>query len=1013
VPEFFQEQEITEEELKNKLQEAAGYGFDLEREIPLRVWLWSLGEQEHVVMVLQHHIATDGWSMAPLGRDLGRAYKARNRGEEPGWSELPVQYADYSLWQAEQLGEEGDEQSSLRRELEYWKERLAGLPEEIELPRDRKRPEVSSYRGENVNVTLSGEVHRKLLEVAREQGATLFMVLQAGLAGLLTRLGGGTDVVLGSPIAGRSEEGVNELVGFFVNTLVLRTDTSGDPSLAELVRRVREEDLNAYAHQEVPFEYLVEAVNPARSLNRHPLFQVMLVLQNAAELELELEGLKVKLGENGATAPAKFDLTFDFSEDRHGGEARGIVGQINYAVDLFERETVEKLGKRLERVLEGMCEDAGQRIGEIEILGEEERREMVKEWNATATEYPKRCVQELFEEQVERSADAVAVVYEDEQLSYGELNRRANQLAHYLRELGVGAETRVAICLERSLEMVIGMLGVLKAGGAYVPLDPEYPVERLRFMLEDSGSVVLLTQGDLAESFSFTNSVPRLLDMTRSDIWRFMPDSNLDRSTTGISPENLAYIIYTSGSTGNPKGVLVEHANECRLFHTTEDYFHFDAHDVWTLFHSYAFDFSVWELGGALFYGGRLIIVSRDITRSPDDFYNLVCRQRVTILNQTPSAFRQMVASQGRIPESHALRQVIFGGEALEVAILKPWYKQNAQHQTQLINMYGITETTVHVTYRQLEQADTLKQGGSPIGRRIPDLRMYILNENLRPVPVAVRGELYVGGAGVARGYLNRPELAAEKFVPDLFADEPGARMYRTGDVGRWLPDGQVEFLGRNDFQVKIRGFRIELGEIEVRLAEHDQVSEAAVLAREDAPGDKRLVAYYTSHGEPDGVTAEQLRSHLSDRLPDYMIPAAYVRLKAMPLTYNGKLDRKALPLPQGDAYAAAGYEAPQGDRETRLAAIWSEVLKVERIGRHDNFFELGGHSLLAITTIERMRSSGFSVNIRTLFVTPTLAQLAAIKSADGPEIHVPENLIPIHHTRSDANLEAKTEVRI
>ncbi|MDP9040030.1 MAG: amino acid adenylation domain-containing protein, partial [Acidobacteriota bacterium] len=551
--------------------------------------------------------------------------------------------------------------------------------------------------------------------------------------------------------------------------------------------------------------------------------------------------------------------------------------------------------------------------------------------------------------------------------------------------------------VERGFEMIVGLLGVLKAGGAYVPLDPAYPVERLRFMLEDSAPAAVLTQGSLRGLLAEVSEAVPVIELDPAEEpWIDHPETNPQPGSVGLTSEHLAYVIYTSGSTGTPKGVMVEHSNVGRLFAATESWIQFSGDDVWTLFHSYAFDFSVWEIWGALFYGGRLIIVSRDIARSPERFYELVCKRRVTVLNQTPSAFRQLIDMQNKTRASHILRCVILGGEVLDLVALKPWYEQNHGFQTRLVNMYGITETTVHTTYQPLTEDDIERRSGSPIGRRIPDLRIYILDPHRQPVPIGVAGELYIGGAGVARGYINRPGLTAERFVADPFVGEAGARMYRTGDLGRWLEDGNIEFLGRTDFQVKIRGYRIELGEIEAAIAQHPGVREVVVVAREDTAGDKRLAAYYTATEEGEGgVGAEQLRNHLLARLPEYMVPAAYVRLEKLPLTANGKLDRKGLPVPGGEAYATRGYEAPQTETEEELARIWGEVLKLERVGRHDNFFELGGHSLLVVTMIERMRRAGLHVDVRALFATPTLAALAAAIAPQETVVEVPANRIP------------------
>ncbi|HVG43962.1 MAG TPA: amino acid adenylation domain-containing protein, partial [Longimicrobium sp.] len=678
---------------------------------------------------------------------------------------------------------------------------------------------------------------------------------------------------------------------------------------------------------------------------------------------------------------AKFDLSLDLAVT-----LQGLRGGMNYSTDLFERGTVERMLGHLERVLEQVAADADVRLSQLELLGEAERALVLEEWNRTDAEVPAadRCIHELFEAQAARTPGAVAVRFEEESLTYAELNARANQLAHHLRGRGVGPEVRVGICLERSLEMVVGILAVLKAGGAYVPLDPAYPADRLAFTLSDAGVPVLLAQEKVRAILSVPDGVELIsLDAAAEEI----AAESTENPASGAAPESLAYVIYTSGSTGAPKGALIEHRNVARLFAATDAWFGFGPEDVWTLFHSYAFDFTVWELWGALLYGGRVVVVPSDVSRDPEAFHALVQREGVTVLNQTPSAFRQFIRVDGERGGELALRVVVFGGEALEPATLREWVERRGAETPRLVNMYGITETTVHVTYRPLGREDVFGGSGSPIGVRIPDLQLYVCDSALRLLPVGVPGELYVGGGGVARGYFNRPELTAQRFVENPFG---AGTLYRTGDRVRWMADGTLEYLGRLDEQVKIRGFRIELGEIEARLAEHPEVREAVVLAREDVPGEQRLVAYVVGD-----VEAGALREHLLRELPEYMVPAAYVVLEALPQTANGKLDRKALPAPEEDAYARGSYEAPLGEVEAALAGIWAEVLGVERVGRWDHFFELGGHSLLAIKLIGRMRRAGLHTDVRALFTTPVLAELALAVGGASPEIEVPANGIP------------------
>jgi amino acid adenylation domain-containing protein len=959
--------------VRQRAGEEARRAFDLSAGPLFRAALLRLEAEEHVLLLSMHHIVSDGWSMGVFFRELSALYEAYRDGRESPLPELAVQYADYALWQREQLAGE-----VLERQLAYWKERLADAPALLELPIDHPRPAVQTYRGAAVPVELAPELLERLRALGRGEGATLYMTLLAAFQVLLGKYAGSEDVVVGSPIAGRTRAEVEELIGFFVNTLVLRTDLGGDPSFRDVLRRVREATLGAYAHQEVPFEKLVAELQPERSLSHAPLFQVMFTLQDAGGGGGALQGLKA--GAVGAEMEiAKFDLSLTLA-----ATPQGLLGGLNYATDLFERGTVERMLGHLARVLEQVAADADVRLSELELLGEAERALVLETWNPTGDVYPADlCIHERFETQADRTPDAVAIVYEGEALTYAELNARANQLAHFLRRRGVGPEVRVGICLERSLEMVVGILAVLKAGGAYVPLDPAYPADRLAFTLSDAGVPVLLAQEKVRAALPVPDGVELIsLDAAQAEI----AAESTENPASGATPESLAYVIYTSGSTGAPKGALIEHRNVARLFSATDAWFGFGPDDVWTLFHSYAFDFSVWELWGALLYGGRVVVVPVDVSRDPEAFHALVRREGVTVLNQTPSAFRQFMRVDAERGGELALRVVVFGGEALEPASLREWVERRGIDTPRLVNMYGITETTVHVTYRPLGREDVFGGSGSPIGRAIPDLRLYVLDPARRPVPVGVPGELYVGGAGVARGYLNRPELTAQRFVENPFG---AGALYRTGDRVRWMADGTLEYLGRLDEQVKIRGFRIELGEIEAALRQADGVSDCTVLVREDEGGDRRLVAYVV--GDAD---AEALRDRLRQGLPEYMVPSAFVFLDALPLTANGKLDRKALPAPE---YAADAdrYVAPRTPTEQVLAGIWAEVLKLERVGVHDNFFALGGHSLLAVTLVERMRRQGVRVDVRALFTTPTVAELAAAAGGDFHEVAIPPNRIP------------------
>lgn len=1364
----------------------------------IRGRLIQLAADEHVLLITMHHIISDGWSLGILLREVSAFYRAFLRGEKDALPELTVQYADYAAWQREWFQGE-----VAQKHLTYWLQQLSGLPQ-LKLPLDKPRPPFQNFAGKAELWSAPQEMARELREFCHSHGITVFMLLIAALQILLYRITGEEDFAVGTGSAGRHHKEVEGVIGFFVNTLVFRADLRGNPTFDEVLERVRSFALAAYAHDAMPFDKLVEALQPNPIQDRNPLFQVALVLENMPGFHFELEHLVVSPVKSETWSspfdiclfvydhPDCLDFIFEYRPDLFNAEtiqkwarmlqdlvvemikhpeqrirdysalatevgaflgiaaqsvaplsltqrdlfldslvhpesttyslavsadlgpfvdparweeaARKILARQQIArtvfcqygndflqvitrdahvhfshVDLasgsdtgsalddfvcekckiqydlqhgpllhnfllrngangfvavvaaphilldassskllleqiskayeevtietdhktfcdytapfsaqfdtpavrqfwshhFQRATalqlssVPRRGQPISRsvlidghlsdLLRQYCDFHGhsvarffrallgyliyvyfrpshsfvaydiaggradefaetlgcfyhivpnvfqpewffpgnavpdileavrtyrQDLGSNQYISVSLQRELLREeslkfiynfydfsqadllgrkvpvvvhdsfpadevhfivrevhdsieialhyndgyfsdlhllermkslvqqvvngkgllfqlelqiageqltleqWSCAAAEFPVMdCIHELFEIQAQRTPDAIAITHESTQLSYGELNRRANQLAHHLRQLGVTPQSYVAICLERSAEMVVAVLAVLKAGGAYVPLDPAHPSKRLIFMLADSKPAVLLTRAEISGRFSTLSEKPAIVDVMHHEVWQSQPETNLRRSEAGLTPANPAYVIYTSGSTGTPKGVVVAHENVLRLFYATEEYFHFDSQDIWTLFHSYGFDFSVWEIWGALLFGGRLVIVPKEVTHSPDDFYKLVCERNVTILNHTPSAFRPLIVAQGRAKESHQLRRVIFGGESLDPSMLIPWYERN-QARTQLINMYGITETTVHVTYHALSYRDVEERGGSPIGARIPDLETYILDPNGLDLPIGVTGELYVGGPGVAHGYLNSPELTAERFLPAPKAKRPGSRIYRTGDLGQWADDGTIKFLGRNDFQVKIRGFRIEVGEIEAQLARYPGIQEAAVIARGDMDG-KRLVAYYTiskSHQRVPPPTAEELRAYLAGTLPEYMIPAAYMRLDFLPLTLNGKLDRKALPAPDAGASAAREYEAPQGHIENTLAAIWSELLEIEYVGRQDNFFELGGHSLLAAQAVSRIRNSlDMELPLQKLFENPTIISLAQALAKEEP----------------------------
>jgi amino acid adenylation domain-containing protein len=969
------EQETTAEKL---IQQQAIQPLDLASETLIKTTLILLSETEQILLVLMHHIVSDGWSMGVFVQELNTLYKAYTQGQPSPLTPLMIQYADYAIWQRQWLQGE-----VLENQLKYWQQQLANAPSFLPLPTDRPRPAVPSFTGAHQEIVFAKDLTEKLTQLSQEQGVTLFMTLLAAFNTLLYRYTGQTEILVGSPIANRNHREIEELIGFFVNTLVMRTELSGNPSFSELLIRVREMALSAYAHQDLPFEMLVEALQPERDLSHTPLFQVMFTLQNTPVSTLELTGLSLS-SIPVATQTAKFDLTLALEHTN-----QGLRGVWEYNTDLFDRTTIEGMTGHFVTLLESIVAHPEQQISQLPLLREIEQKQLLIEWNNTQTDYPSdKCIHQLFEAQVERTPDAIAVGFEKQQLTYRDLNNRANQLAHYLRSLGVKADTLVGLCVERSLLMLVGILGILKAGGAYVPLDSEYPTERLSFMLEDSQVSVLLTQQQFVETLHTTSLPKHQAQVVCLDTdWNTIAQNSESNPQQTTTPNNLAYVIYTSGSTGKPKGVLVNHCNVVRLFAATNDWYNFNAQDVWTLFHSYAFDFSVWEIWGALLYGGRLVIVPYFVTRSPESFYQLLINEKVTVLNQTPSAFRQLIQAEESITTGVdlKLRLVIFGGEALELKSLQPWFERHGDRVPQLVNMYGITETTVHVTYRPLSLAD-LNGVASVIGRAIPDLKVYVLDQHLQPVPIGVRGEMYVGGAGVTRGYLNRDELTAQRFISSFFDD---AKLYKTGDVARYLPNGELEYLGRIDNQVKIRGFRIELGEIEAALASHPAIRENVVVVREDEPGDKRLVAYAVAKWE-SSLQVVELRQFLTEQLPNYMVPNAIVMLDSLPLTANGKVDRRALPKPDLNSQPLDKYVAPRSPTEERLAEIWAEVLKVERVGVNDNFFALGGHSLLATQLVSRIRDRfKIELRLRELFNTATLAELAEairLRHADANE---------------------------
>jgi len=963
----------SEGEVRRQATDEAALSFDLDRGPLIRARLLRLGEQEHILLLTMHHIIFDGWSEGVLFQELSVLYESFSTGQPSPLSTLPIQYADFAVWQRQWLhGEISDSQ------LAYWKKQLSDASV-LELPTDRPRPPGQTFRGSKQCFFVPKALTERLKAISREEGTTLFMTLLAAFQTLIHRYTGQDDIIVGSPVAGRNRMDVEGLIGFFVNTLMLRTDFCGDPNFRELLGRVRKVALDAYAHQDLPFEKLVEELHPHRSSSHSPLFQVLFVLQNAPTRALRLTGLTttpLKVESETAT----FDLSLVIDE-----EVNSLKGTIEYNTDLFNEGTVSRMIGHLQTLLEHIVSDPGTPISRLALLTGSERERLLVDWNGANREYPKdECIHQLFEAQVEQTPEAIAVVFEGGLLTYRELNARANRLAYDLNELGVGPETLVGLCLERSLEIIVGVLGVLKAGGAYVPLDPASPTERLAFMLEDSEIQVLLTQEQVISHLPPHHAQVVYLD-TIDPSAQFDAAQAPTNPVNRITADNAAYVIYTSGSTGKPKGVLITHYNVTRLFQATHSWFHFDQNDVWTLFHSYAFDFSVWEIWGSLLYGGRLVVVPYWSSRSPEMFYKLLSEEKVTVLNQTPSAFGQLIEIDKASMNSQdiALRLVLLGGEALDFQTLKPWFDRHGDRRPQLVNLYGITETTVHVTYRPITKEDLFTSRGSLIGVPIPDLELYVLDQSQNPVPIGVPGELYVGGAGLGRGYLNRPELTAERFIANPFPPGAGKRLYRSGDLVRYLANGDIEYRGRIDGQIKIRGFRVELAEIEAVLRQHADVREVAVISRGEKPAEKRLMAYVVPAQQ--APTVSELNRFLRQKLPEYMVPAAFMFLDTLPLTANGKIDRRSLPVPdQNRPEQESSFVAPRTPVEELLAQIWAEVLKLEQVGIHDKFFELGGHSLSVSQVASRIQRDFLVVlPLRILFDAPTIAdQSAAIVAA-------------------------------
>ncbi len=964
-----------EAEALRQLSAEAERPFDLTHGPLARFTLVKLSEREHLLLALFHHIISDGWSVGVFWQEFAQAYQRHAPGQaaqtlEP--PELPLQFGDYTHWLRERQAQE------VSAQLAYWKTQLAGAPALLELPTDRPRPALQSFRGGQQIVYLPPQLRDELKTLSQQAGATLFMTLLAAFKVLLTRYTGQEDLVVGAPLAGRTRTETEPLIGFFVNTLALRTDVSGDPTFREVLQRVRDTALGAYSHQEAPFEKLVAELRPERSLSYNPIFQTAFVLQTESAAELKIAGLHlspVKLG----SMTAKFDLFLSLCE-----VPEGLRATVEYSTDLFDATTIERLLQHYQILLQGIVANPLRRISELPLLSPAEQRQVLGEWNDTATEYARAAsLSQLFEAQVARTPDAIAVIAGEVQLSYRELNRRANQVAHYLRQQGIAPDTPVAIFMDRSLLLVIGILGILKAGGAYVPLDAGYPKARLQFMLEDTQAPVLLTQQRLLAALPETRTTIVCLDTDWAAI-AMHSESNPSPVTTG---EHLAYLIYTSGSTGQPKGTAIPQRAVTRLVFDT-NYVQLTATDCIAQVSNVSFDAATFELWGALLHGAKLVLIHKNIALSPHEFIAQLRQHKVTTMFLTTALFNLL---SREVPDAfRTLKTLMFGGEACDPNCVREVLRNGAP--TRLLHVYGPTESTTFASWHLIEtvpsDATTI-----PIGRPLSNTTLYVLDRHLNPVPVGIPGELYVGGDGLARGYWQREELTAERFIAVQLAvgswqlaagtdhrqlTTDNFRLYKTGDLVRLLPDGSLEFIGRKDQQIKLRGFRIELGEIEAALLQHPAVQECALLVTENQSQDKRLIAYFVA--STAAPLPEELREFLQQRLPDFMLPSAFCRLDELPLNPNGKVDRHQLPrLETLQSEAVPDSARPTDELKLRLAWIWEQVLGVKAIGAHDNFFHLGGHSLIAVRLFTEIEKAfGLRLPLATLFQAPTIAQLAA-----------------------------------
>ncbi|MTJ48116.1 non-ribosomal peptide synthetase [Dolichospermum sp. UHCC 0259] len=961
--------------------------FDLEKDLLLRVSLLRLSETNHVILFTMHHIISDGWSTGILIRELTSFYKAFDSNQKCNLPELPIQYVDFAVWQRQYL-----QRDILQTQLNYWKQQLSGNLLILELPTDRPRPAIQTDRGTSQSFTLSLSLTAALKHLSQQEEVTLFMILLAAFKVLLYRYTQQEDILVGTPIANRNRSEIEGLIGFFVNTLVLRSNLEGNPTFHQLLTQVKKTTLAAYNHQDLPFEQLVEELQPERNLSHSSLFQVMFILQNAPTEVLHLPDLTIKpLQVERKTA--NFDLTLSMVETDIG-----LRGSLEYNTDLFDDDRITRMLAHFQTLLAGIVLYPQQNISELPLLTTSEQQQIFMAGNTDQISIPQQCIHQLFEAQVIKNSDAVAAVFEEKQLTYQELNQRANQLANYLQKQGVKPEVLVGICLERSLELVVAVLGILKAGGAYLPIDPAYPQERLTYMLTDAQVSIILTQKQLLAVLPDENRQTICIDSE----WQKITKESLENPLNQVNINHLAYVIYTSGSTGKSKGVMIEHRNLINTYFAWEEAYKLTAITAHLQMASFSFDVFSGDLVRALCSGAKLVISPRELLLEPEKLYQLMLREKVDCAEFVPGVLRNLIQyleqTQKRLD---FLKLLICGSDSWYIQEYDK-FRQYCGDKIRLINSFGLTEATIDSTYFETDTTNLSQLSKDqlvPIGKPFANTQIYILDQYLQLLPVGIPGEIYIGGAGLARGYLHKPELTASKFIPNGFCEETGSFLYKTGDLGRWLQDGNIELIGRTDNQVKLRGFRIELGEIEAILSKHSMVKESVVIVREDHPKQQKLVAYIVPElGDFNHINSTTFQEFLKQQLPNYMIPSAFVILKSFPLTPNGKIDRRALPKPEYQELQTA-FIAPQTQTELTLAQIWSEILKVEKVGINDNFFELGGNSLLTTKLMLKIRSTlQIDFPLRLLFESATIANLAVyldkIIKSESIDPLIPENLI-------------------